>query len=188
MTDDAIARARGEVALSPARLVDVGAIQRIETEAGSRFVEIGMSTIAADDPPTADELRPAIEAGRVLIARVAGRPVGYIWWSVLDGEGHIDQVSVTPAAAGRGIGRRLIDEVCAAAAASGHRYVTLTTFRDVAWNRPLYERYGFSVVDPDELSGKLAERRRAERESGIEVQARVAMRRDLHDSEEGGRR
>ena len=34
---------------------------------------------------------------------------------------------------------------------AGYPRITLSTFRDVPWNRPFYERRGFRVVDPGGL-------------------------------------
>jgi hypothetical protein len=63
----------------------------------------------------------------------------------------------------------------AVAAAEGRPAVTLTTFRDVPWNAPSYERLGFRVVAPadqgPELAALVAEE--AERIPGEAV--RVAM-------------
>ncbi len=65
---------------------------------------------------------------------------------VVDGEGLLDEVAVAPAHGRRGIGRALVDEVVAWAAAGGFPSVTLATFRDVPWNAPYYEKLGFEVV------------------------------------------
>jgi hypothetical protein len=63
------------------------------------------------------------------------------------------------------------------AAAEGRLAVTLTTFRDVPWNAPYYERLGFTVVaaadQGPELAAVVAEE--AQRIPGDAP--RVAMRR-----------
>jgi hypothetical protein len=54
--------------------------------------------------------------------------------------------------------------------------VTLSTFRDVAWNGPFYARLGFRALDPsglDEAHRDLVER---ERSKGLPVEKRVVMR------------
>ena len=73
------------------------------------------------------------------------RPVAYLTASTVDGCAHIDQVSVHPAHAGKRLGAALVDHV---AATSGAPALTLTTFRDVPWNAPYYERLGFRVFEP----------------------------------------
>jgi ribosomal protein S18 acetylase RimI-like enzyme len=75
-----------------------------------------------------------------------GAVIGFaVAWAV-DGEGHLDELAVTPAHGRRGVGRALIDEVLAWSAARGLPSVTLITFRDVPWNGPYYEKLGFEAV------------------------------------------
>ena len=57
--------------------------------------------------------------------------------------------------------------------------MTLTTFRDVPWNGPYYERCGFRVVEPGELGPGLRRIRAAEVARGLDAEPRVAMRQDL---------
>lgn len=57
--------------------------------------------------------------------------------------------------------------------------LTLTTFSDVPWNRPYYERLGFRVLDEVELSPGLRRIRREEAQRGLDRWGRVAMRRRL---------
>ena len=98
---------------------------------------------------------------------------------VVDGNAHIEQVSVRPAFGRRGIGRALIEHVATWARERDLPAVTLTTFLDVAWNAPYYERCGFRVLRPDEVTPELAAIRRHEAELGLDQWPRVCMRRDL---------
>jgi len=78
---------------------------------------------------------------------VSDRPAAYLLAAVVDGALHVEQVSVAPAQARRGIGAALVDHLAAVAAAEGRPALTLTTFRDVPWNAPYYRRLGFAVVE-----------------------------------------
>jgi GNAT superfamily N-acetyltransferase len=159
---------------------DLEEIQRIEVDAGRLFLDVGLPTIAGDDPPSLETLRAHLAAGTLwVIGNDRDRPVAFACASVVDGEGHLDQVSVRPAFAGRALGRRLIEEVCDWARARGFHGVTLTTFRDVPFNGPLYERYGFTPVPDDEMGPDLVRIRDEERAHGIDVALRIAMRRPL---------
>ncbi|MGW6460759.1 GNAT family N-acetyltransferase, partial [Streptomyces sp. NPDC055078] len=91
----------------------------------------------------------------------------------------IEQVSVDPAAAHRRLGSGLIDHLGTRAAASGLAALTLTTFTDVPWNAPYYERLGFRALGEAELTEGLREIRRAEKEIGLDRWPRVCMRREL---------
>jgi ribosomal protein S18 acetylase RimI-like enzyme len=105
---------------------------RTERRAGAMFREIGMDAVADDEPATEEELLGFVEAGRAWVATDANdEPAGYLVLDVVDGAGHIEQVSVDPASAGRGLGRSLVEH--AAAYARRHRLpaLTLTTFAGV---------------------------------------------------------
>lgn len=84
-----------------------------------------------------------------------------------------------PAWSGHGLGRRLIEDLVDRARRRGHHALTLTTFTDVAWNGPYYERLGFRVLADDELGPGLRAIRRAEVARGLDRWPRCAMRRDL---------
>ena len=165
--------------IRPATADDVEVMQAIEVDAGERFRAIGLDVIADDEPPTAQELHRHLADSTAWVAESGGQVVGYATASVVDGDGHLDQVSVLGSAARQGIGRALIDRVEAWASDAGLPALTLTTFRDVAWNGPYYERLGFRDLADGELGRELAAIRRSEVDAGIEVLPRVAMTRPV---------
>jgi GNAT superfamily N-acetyltransferase len=105
--------------------------------------------------------------------------VAYVLAEPVDGNVHIEQVSVDPACARRGIGRALIDHVAARAEAAGVPALTLCTFAEVPWNAPYYERCGFRVLADDELTPGLRRIRAEEARVGLDRWQRVCMRREL---------
>lgn len=167
------------VAIRAADVHDVPRLQAIEVDAGELFRSVGLDAIAEHPPPSAEELGAHVTDGTGWVAAVDGAVVGYAVASVVDGEGHLDQVSVARSAAGRGVGRRLIERVCRWAGEEGYDAVTLTTFVDVPWNGPYYERLGFRVVDERDQGPELAAIRRREVDAGLDVAPRAAMRREL---------
>jgi GNAT superfamily N-acetyltransferase len=156
------------------------ALRVIEREAGRAFAAIGMPEIAADEPPSVAELEVLWGQGRAWVA-VDGndRPVAYLVSSLVDGCSHIDQVSVAPSHAGRGRGAALIEHLAATARAEGRPALTLTTFRDVPWNGPYYERLGFVIVEPRDQGAELAALVSREADTVPSSAPRVAMRRSL---------
>lgn len=163
-----------------AEAADVERMRAIEVAAGALFADIGLHTIASDDPPEPAALLAHVADGTAWVATDdEGVVVGYAIASVVDDEGHLDQVSVVPEAGGRGFGRQLIERVCAWATEAGFVAVTLTTFRDVPWNGPIYARMGFQDLADAELGPGLAAIRRAEIARGLDVVPRIAMRRRL---------
>ncbi len=162
--------------IRPPHRDELPALRDIELAAGRLFADVGLYAVADDEPYSLDELTAYLDADRIWVATVDDRPAGYATVSVVDGEAHLDQVSVDPTHGRRGIGRTLVAQCCAWAAAEGHRAITLTTYRDLEWNGPFYERCGFVVV-PDDHGPELAAIRAAERAAGLDVRPRVAMRR-----------
>ncbi|MFD4180861.1 GNAT family N-acetyltransferase [Rhodococcus sp. NPDC058514] len=161
-----------------ATAADLIHLPAIEIAAGRPFRSIGMDTIAEDAPLSAGELAGYQRASRAWVATTDGDlPVGYALALVVDGCAHLEQVSVDPAHAGRRIGATLIDEVERWAAGQRCRWLTLTTFAEVPWNAPYYERLGFRVVPADEMTPGLTAIRRREREHGLDSWPRVTMRR-----------
>ncbi|WP_051797047.1 GNAT family N-acetyltransferase [Catenuloplanes japonicus] len=150
----------------------------LEIAAGACFADVGMDAIAADAPPSLDELAGYQRDGRAwVVAAAPGMPVAYLLADLVDDEAHVSQVSVHPAHAGHGLGAALINTCELWGYARGAHGTTLTTFADVPWNAPYYARLGFVVVPDDALPAGLAEIRERERACGLDRWPRVAMRR-----------
>lgn len=98
---------------------------------------------------------------------------------VIDCNAHIEQVSVHPRAAGRGLGRALIETAAVWARQHGLKALTLTTYQDVPWNRPYYERLGFQIVDDAHMTPGLRRLRAQEAAAGLDQWPRVVMHRSL---------
>jgi len=54
--------------------------------------------------------------------------------------------------------------------------MTLTTFRDVPWDRPFYERAGFRVLGPDEIDQAVLAVVAREDAAGLRRAERVVVR------------
>ncbi len=160
--------------------LDARLLQEIERLAGERFREVGLAEVADDEPPSVDELERYVSTGRCwVVLGVSGEPVGYVMVSDLDGNAHIDQMSVHPDHQRSGAGRALVDRVRAWASETDRNAITLTTYADVAWNRPFYEHLGFRVLGDGEIGAQLRAVRKAERARGLDLRPRVCMGLDL---------
>ena len=166
-----------------AAAAELPALQDIERAAGEAFRDIGMPEIADDEPLSLDELTAYRQDGRVWVAvGQNGRLVAYLVAGLVDGSLHVEQVSVHPASAHRGVGRAMLEHAAGRAAAVGMPALTLTTFSEVPWNAPYYERCGFRQLAEAEITPGLREIRRREAEHGLDRWPRVCMRRDLWGS------
>ncbi|MFE7744654.1 GNAT family N-acetyltransferase [Nocardia sp. NPDC057455] len=160
---------------------DLTVLQDIERAAGTPFAEIGMAAVADDEPPSTAALREFQQAGRAWVWTEDDLPIGYLVAGVVDEIAHIEQVSVRPDYAGRRIGKRLIDRAARWAATAGMPAMTLTTFTEVPWNGPYYERLGFRYLSSDEETPGLIAVRAAEQAHGLDRWPRACMRAELAD-------
>lgn len=169
-----------EVRIRLADAADVETLPVIEAAAGERFRTIpGLEFVADHDPAfSPDVLDPARAEGRVWVAEDKEEVVGYALALDLDGQPHLEQISVLPSWSGRGVGRALIDAVLRWARNAGASSVTLATYRDVPWNAPLYAHLGWAVIDEAEVAAdaRLLAVRAEEAEHGLDPDARVFMR------------
>lgn len=167
------------VSVRPGRPADIESMQEIEIAAGSLFAEIGMHDVAEDGAHETELLAEYIADGRAWVAEADGVVCGYALVDVLDGQAHLEQVTVHPDYSRRGIGRVIIDHLAGWARGQGYATMTLLTFRDVAWNGPYYRRLGFVDVPDADMSPELAALRAHEAELGLDVTIRGAMRMSL---------
>ena len=162
--------------IEPARLEDAELLPSIEREAASRFAGWQVPAEVLQQQTPLAELAAAQRAGRLWVARShTGIIVGFALVALLDGVPHLAEMDVLPSEGRRGIGRALVGAVQAWARDSGHDSLTLTTFRDIPWNAPFYERAGFREVPPHELAPALRAVVREEAVRGLDPQRRVVM-------------
>ena len=132
------------------------------------YADAGRSWVAAlQDDATAD--------GRDVTAPI----VGYVLVEVVDGTAHVEQISVDPSAQGRGVAQSLLARVEEYARSNELTSLTLTTFRDVPWNAPLYQHLGFRELAPGEVGPELAALVEVEASHGLDPGQRVCMQRPL---------
>ena len=163
-----------------ARSDEIAALQGIEAAAGRLFAEIGMGDVADDELPSWESLRNYVSEGRAWVAvDDLDRPVGYLLADPLDGNAHIEQVSVHPDHGRRGLGRSLVEHLGAWANERRMPALTLTTFAEVPWNAPYYERCGFRRLSTEELTPGLRGKLEEEAARGLNRWPRVCMRRAL---------
>ena len=171
---------QARVTIRTARSGDLARLVEIERAAGQTFLQLDPDLFAGHDPGTVAELRRYADGGRAFVSVDADdRPVGYLVLDVVDGAAHIEQVSVHPDHARNGLGRALIERAATWASARGLRSLTLTTYVDVPWNGPYYERLGFGYLTAGEETPGLRAVRERERALGLEVWPRTSMRRTL---------
>lgn len=168
---------RPTMMIRPARADEATVLRDIEVASGALFAEIGMDDIAASEPMWIEEWERFYATGLAWVAEEDDVAVGFALAEVLDGALHLEQLSVHPSFGRRGIGAALVEHVCGHARRAGFDAVTLSTFRDVAFNGPFYAGLGFTALTDDQLTGGLRARAKEEAAHGLDPATRVMMRR-----------
>jgi GNAT superfamily N-acetyltransferase len=155
-----------DLVIRPASPADIDHIVSIDDDACALFERAGVRlSLGPDHPYTRAERARWLQSAQDGTAFLAGRahtpPVGVLVMGRADGAPYLDQLSVRMTAMRQGLGRRLLDHAIACAGAEA---LWLTTYDHLPWNRPFYQRHGFSVVEesacgPD-IRADLAEQRR----------------------------
>lgn len=162
-----------------ARLEDLPRLADIERSAGNLFRTVGLAEVADAEPASLEFVSSVAAAGGAFVATVDDAPVGFVLVGFLDRAAHIYELSVAEAHGRKGHGRRLMAEACRFAAGEGAPAVTLSTFRDLPWNGPFYERLGFHYLARGEWTPALHMLHHREIEIGLPVARRAFMRKDL---------
>lgn len=167
--------------IRPASMADAAALPALEQAAAQAFCTIPELKWLADGDTLPLPTHQACITARTCWVGVddQDRPLGFLSAHPYGNALHILEMSVIPAAQGRGLGRHLLRAACTGAQALGLRSVTLTTFVTVPWNAPFYARQGFSVVPPSAQDARLRAILAHEVAQGFAAESRCAMRLDL---------
>lgn len=162
--------------IRPAREADVPLLPAVERSAARLLAERepGGASLGSVVPTEALDLCRA--AGTLWIA--ADRedaPVGFLAAGDLDGTFHVHELSVAREHQRRGLGRSLTATAIDFAKWAFYPAVTLTTDRDLPWNKPFYATLGFVELDGARLPPGLAARIAHEIASGHDPARRCAM-------------
>ena len=133
-------------------------------------------TVGVSAVPTASA-EQRLRRRRIRVAVVAGVAV----LERVDGDVHLEQLSVHPSTMRRGIGAALLAATVEHAREAGARRVTLLTYADVPWNAPWYARHGWR--ETDDLGPQLRALAEHEVELGLTRHGRrVAMARPAYQA------
>lgn len=149
----------------------------VERSAAESFRQIPGLQWLADEGVMAERRHAELQAaGTSWVALAADEPVGFLAAEIIGDEMHIWELAVRQDQQGRGLGRALLQAAIDGAADRRLAAVTLTTFRDVPWNQPFYEKIGFVTLPAEEAGARLAAILRSEVEQGLPGERRCAMR------------
>jgi GNAT superfamily N-acetyltransferase len=143
-----------EVVIEAATDADAGALLVVQRSA---YVSEAQRYGDPYIPPlveTFEEVRAAIGAGGVLVARLGARVVGSVRWRLEDGVCHVGRLSVAGDQQGKQIGSRLLTAV--EQSAGDPVSYALFTGADSPANIRLYERHGYRSTHVQRLNDKVS--------------------------------
>ena len=160
-------------------------ICKIELEAAKRFKGLGLIDHLLEQSFCQEKLKELIKQEQVWVvsSQTQTLSVGFIIISILGQEAYLEEVSVLPQYGGQGLGTMMIDTVCQWSKSKGLSSILLSTFRNVRWNAPFYEKLGFKILCSEEWSQEMHKIRTAEKLHGYPVDERVFMRLNLTNTQ-----
>jgi ribosomal protein S18 acetylase RimI-like enzyme len=129
-----------EIVIEPAQAEDSGPLLVVQRSAYLSEAQAYGELFIPPLVETLDEVRAAVAAGGVLVAKLDGRVVGSVRWQVRDGVCHVGKLSVATDLQGRGIGSALLTAV--EQSTPDVDAYTLFTGAASPYNIRLYRRHG----------------------------------------------
>ncbi len=160
-----------DIIIRKAQLADLAVLPQIEHKADGLFPDnqypddMGLCSL--------QELEHAMNQGFLWVAVNKGQLVGFSMAGLLGEYLHLQQLSVLPEFGRRGIGAGLLKVVAQQALAVKVVGVTLTTFSNIPWNAPYYEKQGFVVFEDAKLPACIS--RILEKETALGLKNRLVM-------------
>lgn len=156
---------------------EIGILQAIENDAAILFGTIPGYSYCADLPcRTYDEHLDVLQKGVSLVAFDQTNGIaGFALILPVDNRPHLLELAVAREHQGKGVGNMLLDSVIQWVIATKHNDITLTTFREIPWNMPWYQRSGFVEFVPGTERPELLTICQHEKESEVGLKPRVAM-------------
>lgn len=150
-------------------------LPEIERQAASLFIGYDLPQELLAETTPLEKFRAAMHAGYLWVALADALPIGFAHAELLGPNLHLEELDVHPAHGRRGVGRALVEAVCACARAQGRGPVTLTTFREIPFNEPFYHKLGFRLLAAEALSPELQRRVAEEAARGLQSHRRIVM-------------
>ena len=163
------------IAIRRATLDDASAVLTIGERADRLFAGHGFPQITALPPAPIEAIRALLAGNDAWIAETNGVPAGFAIAGQAAGQYWLRELAVDPVLGRRGIGTAILATVLENVRSTDRAAVFLSTFREVPFNRPFYERHGFAVVEPESAAPELRRQFFSEVPPGVDPVTRVLM-------------
>lgn len=163
------------IAIRRATLDDASAVLTIGERADRLFAGHGFPQITAPPPAPIEAIRALLAGNDAWIAETNGVPAGFAIAGQAAGQYWLRELAVDPVLGRRGIGNAILATVLENVRSTDRAAVFLSSFREVPFNRPFYERHGFAVVEPESAAPELRRQFLSEVPPGVDPVTRVLM-------------
>lgn len=160
----------------------LAALPQIERAAAEIFPEGMITDEVKDYVLTLEDFENALAKNQLwTVVTLDNKPVGFAMALVNGKSAMLAEIDVDPEHQRKGLGRNLVQTFINWAREEGFQLLTLTTFSNVPWNAPFYEKMGFRRLHRTELAADLIAA--LDRETELGLKDRVAMQIELLASE-----
>jgi GNAT superfamily N-acetyltransferase len=156
----------------------LAALPQIERAAAEVFPEGMIPDEVKDYVLSLDDFENALAKNQLWIAvTMDNNPVGFAVAIAKGKSAMLAELDVDPEHQRQGLGRKLVQTVINWAREEGFNNLNLTTFSNIPWNAPFYEKMGFRRLRGVELTADLITA--LDREAELGLKDRVAMQIEL---------
>jgi len=155
------------------------ALPNIERSAAQLFVGWDVPDCVIYDQTSLEEFTELQHKQRLWVALLNKAAVGF---AVVEPEGdslHLEELDVDPQFGRQGIGSAIVNFLCEWATNQNYCAMTLTTYSDIPWNAPFYQKLGFVMLTDAQLTESLKLRAEIEDSRGLKSTRRTGMRKML---------
>lgn len=169
----------GDYRIRPMRPQEIARLAAVDRAADSLFLDSDVPEAVAmvDGPPASPaDFRDMLETCHVMVACAGDdRAVGFAASQVLQSDLYLRLLAVDPGHTRRGLGSALVAQTAAHGRCVGAARCALSTFRQIPFNQPFYERLGFRELPLAAAPSALVARFEAEIPETARSEQRVLM-------------
>lgn len=136
---------------------DLEFLPGVERSAAKKFVAYRKSEDQSPGRVLAHDILLKAHKNKTLwVAFKDSNPIGFLAATPVDGNLHIEELSVMFDHQGQGIGKQFIKAIITEAGIRKHNQISLTTDALIPWNKPFYGRLGFQEIDLEDCKADLS--------------------------------
>ena len=155
---------------------DISKLADVERSAAKKFAEYFKTESVLNGRTLGTEILLEAHHNQSLwVAIEQDTILGFLAATNVDTMLHIQEISVAFEHQGKGIGKKLINEIIVESKKRKIPYVSLTTDSLIPWNKPFYERIGFKQIELEECPPELSQVLRKDKSHNPVPENRIAM-------------